>query len=386
MNTTRKNTNSSTANTFNNVSNVNVMSTTSGDELVLFNRGRSPVPSPSPSRSPSPSLFTNLAYPNAYEPKSIKISMITLNLASQSEPPFIQDTTIIDCKPDYLVEMTQEDYRPLEPISLFDKSITKDYSRVIMIGLNKKKRTEQNLALRIFRRSTSAVEHIGLETGSLILKPKGKKNAAYFFQKVASTLRLPKYGYSKGMVWAKLSFPESSLLFANMHLPMKKKTANLGLGLREKALGLLLVELQMNMNPSTTLIIGGDLNFRMDYQGVNQLTTLLTTKFTMLKELPFPDPSQKRYTCKFKPLSETNSSCEMKRLTAVPSNKETAEEIAKNLQTECAVNNRIPSRCDRFLYKEGIGKTLTVKYQKALPLSAESDHNALIACIEIKEA
>jgi hypothetical protein len=262
----------------------------------------------------------------------------------------------------------------------------KYYSRVIVIGLNKKKRTEQNIALRIFHRNSSSVEHVRVQTGSQILKPKGKKNAAYFFQKVASTLRLPKYGYSKGMVWAKLTFAESSVLFANMHLPMKKKTANLGLGLREKALGLLLRDLQRHMEPRTTLIIGGDLNFRMDYQGVNQLTTLLENKFTMLKELPFPDPSQRRYTCKFKPLSETNSTCEMKRLTAVPSNGTTAELIAKNLQRECAVENRIPSRCDRFLYKEGNGKTLTVKYQKALPLSAESDHNALLACIEVKEA
>ena len=373
MNTTRKNTNSSTGNTFNNVSNVNAMSTLSGDELLGL------------SRDPL-SIGTNSVYSNLYEPQSIQISMITLNLASQSEPPLIQDTTIVECKPDYIVEMTQEDYRPLDPISLFDESSMKYYSRVIVIGLNKKKRTEQNIALRIFHRNSSSVEHNQLQTGSQILKPKGKKNAAYFFQKVASTLRLPKYGFSKGMVWAKLSFPESSLLFANMHLPMKKKTANLGLGLREKALGLLLRELQRHMEPRTTLIIGGDLNFRMDYQGVNQLTTLLTNKFTMLKELPFPDPSQRRYTCKFKPLSETNSACEMKRLTAVPSNKETAEQIAKNLQTECAVENRIPSRCDRFLYKEGNGKTLTVKYQKALPLSAESDHNALLACIEVKEA
>lgn len=372
MNTTRKLTNNSSGNTYNNVSNVNAMSTVSGDELVFFNRG----PSPSP----------ELAFLNAYEPQSIQISLITLNLASQSEPPRIQDTTIVECKPDYIVEMTQEDYRPLDPISLFDESNMKYYSRVIVIGLNKKKRTEQNIALRIFRRTASAVEFIGLQTGSQILKPKGKKNATYFFQKVANTLRLPKYGYSKGMVWAKLTFAESSILFANMHLPMKKKTANLGLGLREKALGVLLRELQRHMEPRTTLIIGGDLNFRMDYQGVNQLTTLLENKFTMLKELPFPDPSQRRYTCKFKPLSETNSACEMKRLTAVPSNGTTAELIAKNLQTECAVENRIPSRCDRFLYKEGNGKTVTVKYQKALPLSAESDHNALLACIEIKEA
>jgi hypothetical protein len=373
MNTTRKNTNNSSANTFNNFSNLNVLSTTSGDEIVFFDQSRSSTP-------------TLPVSSNMYEPPSIKISMISLNLASQSNPPPIQDTTIVNCKPDYLVEMTQEDYRPIEPLSLFDTSIMKDYSRVLVIALNKKKRTEQNVVLRIFHRLTSPVDHTAVLTGSQILKPKGKKNAGYFFQKVASTLRLPKYGYSKGMVWAKLSFPESSLLFANMHLPMKKKTADLGLGLREKALGLLLPELQKHMDPRTTLIIGGDLNFRMDYQGVNQLTNLLQKKFKMLRELPFPDPSQRRYTCKFKPLSEANSVCEMKRLTAVPTNAETAERVAKNLQKECAASNRIPSRCDRFLYKEASGKTILVNYQKALPLSAESDHNALVACIEVKEA
>lgn len=312
--------------------------------------------------------------------------MITLNLASQSNPEPITDTTIVDCKPDFLVEMTQEDYRPVVPISLFDDSIMKDYNRVLVIGLNKKKQTEQNVVLRIFHRSASNVNHIGIEGGSKILKPKGKSNVGYFFQKVASTLRLPKYGFSKGMVWGKIKFRESSLLFANMHLPMKKKSANLGLALREKAMALLLTDLQKHMEPRTTLIVGGDLNFRMDYQGVNQLTNLLQKKFTMLRELPFPDPSQRRYTCKFKPLTEVNSSCEMKRLTAVPTNSETAERIAKNLQSECAEKNRIPSRCDRFLYKEAVGKSITVNYQKVLPLSPESDHNALVACIVLKEA
>ena len=370
-NTTRKRTNNSSGNTYNNVSNVNVVSI-NGEEVV--------------ERVPSPSFFTNAAYANVYEPETIKVSMITLNLASQSSPAPIQDTTILDCKPDFVVEMTQEDYRPIQPISMFDSSLMKDYSRVVMIALNKKKQTEQNVVLRIFHRNSSAVNHLGMKVGSKILKPKGKSNAGFFFQKVASTLRLPKYGFSKGMVWAKLNFAESSLLFANMHLPMKKKSVNLGFGLREKALGLLLAELQPHIDARTTLIIGGDLNFRMDYQGVNQLTTLLQTKFKMLRELPFPDPSQRRYTCKFKPLSEADSSCEMKRLTAVPSNATTAEQIAKNLQSECAEKNRVPSRCDRFLYKEASGKVLGVKYQKVLPLSPESDHNALVACIEVKEA
>jgi hypothetical protein len=309
--------------------------------------------------------------------------MITLNLASQSNPQPITDSTIIDCKPDYIVEMTQEDYRPIDPLSLFDEQRMSLYSRVAVLGLNKKKATEQNVAIRVFQRNGSLAQYRVVMMGYKILKPKGKSNLGYFVQKVASTLRLPKYGYSKGMVWVKLGFKESSVLFANMHLPMKKKTANLGLALREKAFALLLTELQKYIDDTTTLIIGGDLNFRMDYAGVNQLTKLLNTKYTNLKELPFPDPSQRRYTCKFKPLSEANESCEMKRLTAVPSNATTAEQVAKNLQKECAVENRIPSRCDRFLYKAASGKTVDVSYQKALPLSEESDHNALLACITI---
>jgi hypothetical protein len=359
MNTTRKNTKNS-ANTFNNVSNVNVVSTNNGSNMESI-----------------------ASYNNVYEPEAIKISMITLNLASQSKPSPIADSTIIDCKPDYVVEMTQEDYRPIAPVSMFDESLMSLYSKVAVLGLNKKKATEQNVAIRIFHNDRSSVQHKGLLMGSKILKPKGKTNAGYLFQKVATTLRLPKYGYSKGMVWVKIIFKESSILFANMHLPMKKKTANLGLALREKAFTLLLGELQKYMDETTTLIIGGDLNFRMDYSGVNQLTKLLDTKYTNLKELPFPDPSQRRYTCKFKPLSEADESCEMKRLTAVPANAENAEAIAKNLQKECAVGNRIPSRCDRFLYKAAEQKSVEVSYQKALPLSPESDHNALVACVTI---
>ena len=359
MNATRKNTKNS-VNTFNNVSNVNIVSTNNGSNMESVSASN-----------------------NVYEPDSVKISLITLNLASQSNPPPITDSTIFDCKPDYIVEMTQEDYRPVIPISLFDKSLMSNYSREAVLGLNKKKATEQNLAIRVFHRIGASVEHRVLMMGYKILKPKGKSNLGYFVQKVASTLRLPKYGYSKGMVWVKLGFKESSVLFANMHLPMKKKTANLGLALREKAFALLLSELQKSMDDTTTLIVGGDLNFRMDYSGANQLTKLLNTKYTNLKELPFPDPSQRRYTCKFKPLSEANESCEMKRLTAVPSNAATAEAIAKNLQKECAVDNRIPSRCDRFLYKAASSKSVDVSYQKALPLSEESDHNALLACITI---
>ena len=360
MNTTRKNTKNS-ANTFNSVNNVNVVSL----------------------NSPSSNVESVTAFSNVYEPDSVKISLVTLNLASQSNPPPITDPTIIECKPDYIVEMTQEDYRPVQPISLFDDSLMKNYARLVVLGLNKKKATEQNVAIRVFHRDSSLANYKSITTGYKILKPKGKSNFAYFVQRVASTLRIPKYGYSKGMVWVKLGFKESSVLFANMHLPMKKKTANLGLALRERALALLLTELQQHMDNTTTLIIGGDLNFRMDYAGVNQLTKLLNTRYTDLKELPFPDPSQRRYTCKFKPLSEANETCEMKRLTAVPTNASTAEAVAKNLQEECAEKNRIPSRCDRFLYKPANGKTVNVSYQKALPLSPESDHNALLACITI---
>ncbi len=359
MNTTRKITKNS-VNTFNSANNVNVMTTNNGSNVESVS-----------------------AYNNVFEPTGMKVSMVTLNLASQSSPPPISDTTIIDCKPDFVVEMTQEDYRPIAPVSMFDSSLMKNYSRVAVLGLNKKKATEQNVQIRVFHNQLSPVQYKGVMMGYKILKPKGKSNLGYFVQRVAATLRLPKYGYSKGMVWVKLIFAESSLLFANMHLPMKKKTANLGLALRERAFALLMTELQQYMDETTTLVIGGDLNFRMDYSGANQLTKLLNTTYKDLKELPFPDPSQRRYTCKFKPLPEANESCEMKRLTAVPTNATIAESTAKNLQKECAEKNRIPSRCDRFLYKMAPGKSVNVSYQKALPLSPESDHNALLACISI---
>ena len=315
----------------------------------------------------------------------MKISLFTCNLANASTPQNITQS-IFDCQPDIHVEMTQEDYRPLNAGTVFaDTVFPRDLQLIASKSLNNGP-TTQNVVLRIF--SKTAIQST---SGSKALGAKGKENWKFKTQQALSHTGIG-LGVSKGAVWVKLNLPKP-ILFICMHLPMKSKSPNLGLDIRTRALHRIITEVAPLIDDNTSVFIGGDLNFRMSYDGKNQLTNELT-RIPFLKELPFVTEGDKIFTCKFKSLVKEssgffgfgktktiNNTCRQKRLTPTPTVGNPA--IVQALQQQCGVLDRIPSRCDRFLYRLATGKTIQVAYQKGGPLVPNSDHNALWACFDL---
>ena len=176
---------------------------------------------------------------------------------------------------------------------------------------------------------------------------------------------------------------------------MNGKSADLGLNIRTKALYRILSEITPFLDTETSVFIGGDLNFRMTYDGQNQLTNELK-KIPYLNEIPFVNEADKIFTCKFKSLEEktggilgfgktvsTNQKCTLKRMTPVPNS--VNPNAIHALQNQCGDAHRIPSRCDRFLYSVSPGKNIAVSYQKGGPLVPKSDHNAMWTCFDLIE-
>lgn len=316
-----------------------------------------------------------------------KISLFTCNLANASVSPNITTKDVFTCAPTIHVEMTQEDYRPKEAGSVFATgTIPATLLPKSTVTLNKGA-TTQNIVIRLF--STSDVGTI--TTGSKAIGAKGKNNWKFSAQKVLAAIGTG-LGASKGAVWIKITLPVP-ILFVCMHLPMKSKSADLGLDIRTKALHRILREISPLVDATTSVFIGGDLNFRMTYDGRNQLTDVLTT-IPFLKEIPFVNEADKIFTCKFKSLEQKtsgllgfgqkisiNQTCKQKRMTPVPTSAN--PNAVHILQNECGDSHRIPSRCDRFLYNTSPGKDIEVSYQKGGPLVPGSDHNAMWTCFEL---
>jgi len=250
-----------------------------------------------------------------------KISLFTCNLASASVSPNIITKDVFVCSPTIHVEMTQEDYRPKEAGSVFAiGTIPGTLLPKSTVTLNKGA-TTQNIVIRLF--STADVGTI--TTGSKAIGAKGKNNWKFGAQKALAAIGTG-LGASKGAVWIKISQP-TPMLFVCMHLPMKGDSPNLGLNIRTKALYRILREITPLVDATTSVFIGGDLNFRMDYSGMNQLTKELT-KIPYLKEIPFVNEADRIFTCKFKSLEKKtsglfgfgqkisiNQTCKQKRIT-----------------------------------------------------------------------
>ena len=316
-----------------------------------------------------------------------KISLFTCNLANASKSPDIVNKDVFACSPTIHVEMTQEDYRPKEAGSVFaNGTIPSDLTLKSTVTLNKGA-TTQNIVIRLFSSSDTGTVTVGRKA----IGAKGKDNWKFGVQKTLSAVGTG-LGVSKGAVWIKISLPVP-MLFVCMHLPMKSKSADLGLNIRTKALYRILKEISPFVDPATSVFIGGDLNFRMTYDGKNQLSNELT-KLPFLREIPFVNEADKIFTCKFKSLEEktagvlgfgetvsTNQKCTLKRMTPVP--RSANPNAVHALQNECGNAHRIPSRCDRFLYSVSPGKNIAVSYQKGGPLVPNSDHNAMWACFDL---
>lgn len=319
----------------------------------------------------------------------LRIGVLSYNIEKAKKSPKLQYSKIIDHSPDIYVEMTQEDQRTNQGMeysnTIIDKQIldSKNYLCVASIALNKET-VDQNIVIKLFVKENIAGK-ITVSGGKKEVSPK-RERASFILaaQHIARKAGLG-YGYSKGMVYAKVEFTDSSempILFVNMHLPMDGKLNNLGLNYRKSVLADLLEKLLHSgqIYSDTRIVIGGDLNFRMNMNGVNQLNTLLSNVHTpfeyYLRELPFPD-GEKQLTCKF---STFNRNCRTRK---IPKKKNNIPDFLKNVQNTCGNSKRVPSRCDRLLISKPPLTRVNVLMHEAVLLMPESDHNGLAACFDL---
>jgi hypothetical protein len=109
--------------------------------------------------------------------------------------------------------------------------------------------------------------------------------------------------------------------------------------------------------------------------------------FTGLKELEFPNDKDKKFTCKFKTgdkaeyqLLDKNLELEDCRNRPLEMNQEYIEDV----QQDCGVDNRTPSRCDRFLLipnDNRVGYDV-IKHTAVYLKEIRSDHNAIECVVE----
>lgn len=315
----------------------------------------------------------------------LRIGALSYNIEKASESPQLQYSKIMDLSPDIYVEMTQEDNRNTtnnEPI-IDSKYINADeYILVHSISLNKTKK-EQNLKLKVFAKIHIS-NKIVVSSGKKAVSPKGKHASLILASQLLAKKLGTGYGYTKGMVYIKVNFTDSSenpILFVNMHLPMDGSLNDLGLEYRKSVFSDLLNNLihAGEFQPETRLLIGGDLNFRMNRNGVNQLNTILSNTNELpnyyIKELPFPD-GVKKLTCKF---TTNNANCRTRK---IPKNGN-LKAFLNNVQKTCGNSRRVPSRCDRFLVTKEPHTKVNVLLQEAVFLIPESDHNGLVACFDM---
>lgn len=307
----------------------------------------------------------------------MRIGVLSYNVDKLNKDPNIDDTSVIDLHPDIYVEMTQEDSRKPNGDSLLSSNIlkTNGYDILETVSLNSGK-SSQNVIMNLYKREDSSVEVI--DKGAYPVSPKkGYKNALIYAQSFL--------GYTKGMVYIKVVCESKTIIFVNMHLPIdttekggKLVNSSMGLNYRTDVMNDLLNKLNKDdtIDYDPIIFIGGDLNFRMDYNGKNQLTNLLKSNannFQNIREFSFPNNS-KKLTCKF---NRGNRSCRTRK---IPKNN--VEVFLKKVQQNCGDKSRIPSRCDRFLIKT-TDTTPTPLLHTAKYLLPKSDHNGLLICFDI---
>ena len=298
-----------------------------------------------------------------------------LTLQNNHKLPILQNKEA----PDIYVEFSQEDARPFRRIkgttsstdyslmegggeTLVSESIMEGMRLIAHEALNTGQ-TSQNIITTIFMKNDK--ELFGVPQSGVIPLPAGKSGLAFWAQGrgILST------NYSKGVVWVKVPLQDYSILFINMHLPVADTSKNnMGLNFRKNKFKDVLKKMKDLVDTKTYVIIGGDLNFRMSREGVDQLDEILKEASLPipLKEMPYPDGKPPIFTCKFKE-AKANNNCRGTRVNNTPGN--------------CFDKKRIPSRCDRFLIGDKPG--MKIIQQDAGMFLPKSDHNAIFASIEL---
>jgi len=294
------------------------------------------------------------------------LGIISQNLASEKENTRYFTPNMPH---DILVVCQQEVKSPYNP-----KIISDDYIRTNRLASiadvflnNSNAKIDKNLRITVYSKDTSYT----VKTGTIPIANKaGIRGAvAYGYQALTSgTGNLTKTaGFSKGAAWASLEKNGTTYLFVNAHLPMDKKAPGLGLDYRIKAFKTILTKLAPLVTANTYMFFAGDLNFRMDTAGKNQLYTLL--------EQPLPisltdiSPiSRQQYTCKFLP--NKTDECRLQEI----------KPGAPPTDPNCFDNERIPSRCDRILVGDN---HLPILDYKTFVLDSKFDHNGIYATFEL---
>jgi len=321
----------------------------------------------------------------------MRVNVVSLNVDGLTKSPEIEYPFFLPTNPDVYAEFTQEDARPV----VLGRTVVQDFQllqdgggeslvsdeglkgmRLIThVSLNDNK-AAQNILLNIYIKN-GGIQAPQVEQGKIVI-PKGEKSGLVHFAQGFLGM------YSKGAVWAKLSFPRYAILFINMHLPVKTsegsngklKNATMGNAYRTKMFKQVLDLLSSKVDGKTHVILGGDLNFRINSKGGDQLDELLKEGGLAipLKELPFPEGEHPSFTCKFKESKDyRDNACRLTELTDHP----------ENIELPCADEKRNPSRCDRFLMHKN--RDINVDVYKTAVLLSDSDHNAIYTSFRISE-
>jgi hypothetical protein len=314
----------------------------------------------------------------------LKIAILSQNAVSESTNIHIED--IEKNNPDIYVEMTQEDKRMIDKRTIISQDFINNYTLLHTQKLLRVTHfTGYNIVIKIYVNKSYNIPITVEKSGNIPLKSG---------ETVFSSLNpMP----TKGAVYVKLNIPNHyPIMLVDAHLPMLKiKDANgnitddLGFDFRTKSLNIVLNELLNNgLDHDTTLVFGGDLNYRITHKGIDQLTELLKhnnpfkDKRKPLLELEM-NPYDKTFTCKFQE-KNPDEDC---RNTIEPANIDNdndneIKDIAtiETVQKKCGDAKRFPSRCDRFLISEGNGNDKVIKvvvhkghYFKEI----KSDHNTI---------
>lgn len=326
----------------------------------------------------------------------MRISLLTQNLAEASAASFdlaefIENAPTKDAH--IYVEFSQEDNRKLDGTSLIKPDILTNnkYKLLTQESINGTTRAKQNIVSTVFIKEGLPVKVLNKGHISVSPQPDAYGRLKYMGSFLASTLHTGQ-GFTKGVVYIKLDIGRTKVLLLNMHLPVITKPKHgppqdptLGFEYRRTTFEYLLNQMMKLklIDSKTTVLIGGDLNFRQDENGLNQLNVLLKAKqgykktlARELKELIVPNGSTKRITCKFR---NPWTRC---RTRNAPKNGFTKEYI-KQTQEECGDELRIPSRCDRFLLMSDTD--INIVYYQSKFIQKTSDHNAVLATLDIKQ-
>jgi hypothetical protein len=320
----------------------------------------------------------------------VRISIISNNVdglkeSNNAEAP----DKLFSPLPDIYVEFTQEDARPVEsdydrikgisqPLINIDTLNRNDYSFVKSESLNPAQ-SSQNVVIRLYAKKVVSKNIDKIDSGRIPISHTSSGGIAFAAQWALSRLHTG-LGYSKGATWIKVTFPDYSILFINMHLPVKTSTkangtlknSTLGYDYRKKMFYKILEECKPMIDEKTNVIVGGDLNFRMTSDVTDQLTELLKERDAplRLREFPFQDGNEATFTCKFKERSAEG--CRLKSIRNAYNNMGNSK--------GCHDDARQPSRCDRFLIN-GMAKVSTYGTTILVP---SSDHNTIYATLDIK--